>query len=289
LSVHSAKNREIIRQLSPSLTLINIKARHVNLFGKYAGIDLFLKLLNMKKLLCLFLCSLVIQFVSAQVKEGMIIYKRKVDLHRRITDESMKTMMPHFDSSKLQLIFSGNESIFKKLPEEKDIRDNAGDDGNRIVINMGGPENETYKDFAMEKIIELRELGPKKYIIEDTLHKQNWKMEDETKMINGYNCKKATTKNRENKDVIAWYSEDIQCPSGPEQFGGLPGMILELNINDAEMVFSAIDIQIKDFDKKLVKAPSNGKKITRKEFQKMVDDQFGPNPGGGPVLRIYRN
>jgi len=199
LFVHSAKNREIIPQHSRSLTLINIKARHVNLFQKYGGIDLFLKLLNMKKLLCLFLCSLVIEFVSAQLKEGTIIYKRRVDLHRRMTDESMKSMMPHFDSSKLQLIFSGNESIFKKLPEEKDIRDNAGDDGNRIVINMGGPENETYKDFASERIIELRELGPKKYIIEDTLHKQNWKMEDETKMINGYNCKKATTKNRENK------------------------------------------------------------------------------------------
>ena len=80
--------------------------------------------------------------------------------------------------------------------------------------------------------------------------------------------------------------EDIQCPSGPEQYGGLPGLILELNVNEGEIVFSAIDIKTKDFDKKLVKAPTNGKKITRKEFQKMMDDQFGPNPNGGPVIRI---
>ena len=243
----------------------------------------------MKRLLCILSAAFVLQSVSAQVKEGMIIYKRKVDVHRRMTDESMKAMVPQFDTSKQQLVFSGNESIFKKLPEEEDIRDNADDNGNRVIIRMGGPDNETYKDFAKEKITELRELGPKKYIIEDTLKKQNWKMEDDTKTIMGYNCKKATTKNNDNRDVVAWYTEDILSPTGPEQYGGLPGAILELNVNDGEFVFSAIDIKTKDVDKKLVKAPTNGKKVTRKEFQKMLDDEFGPNPNGGPTIRIIRN
>ncbi|MBS1597175.1 MAG: GLPGLI family protein [Bacteroidetes bacterium] len=244
----------------------------------------------MKTLLFTLSTVIVLQSVSAQVKEGTIIYKRKIDVHRRMTDENMKAMVPRFDSSKVQLLFSGNESIFKKLPEENDIRDHAGDDGNRIVINMGGPDNETYKNFTTEKIIELRELGPKKYIVEDTLRKQNWKMNDETKTINGYNCKKATTKNRESKDVIAWYSEDILCPSGPEQYGGLPGAILELNVNDEEIVFSAIDIRTKDLDKTLVRAPTNGKKVSNKEFQKMIEEQFGPGAGsGGRMIRIIRD
>jgi GLPGLI family protein len=233
--------------------------------------------------------ALVMQSVSAQVKEGTIIYQRKVDVYRRMQDENMKSMVPQFDTSRMQLLFSDNASIFKKIPKEKDIRDEAGDDGTRVFINMGGPDNETYKDFASEKIIELRELGPKKYIIEDSLRKQSWKLEDDTKKVAGYNCKKAITKNMEKKDVIAWYSEDIQCPSGPEQYGGLPGVILELNVNDGEIIFSAVDINTKDFDKKLVKAPTSGKKVTRKEFQKMVDDQFGPNPNGGPMIRIIRD
>jgi len=69
--------------------------------------------------------------------------------------------------------------------------------------------------------------------------------------------------------------------------GGLPGMILELNIGDGEIVFTPLEITKLD-DKKLVKAPTNGKKTTRKEFQKMVEEQFGANPGGGPVIRIHR-
>jgi len=226
---------------------------------------------------------------EAQIKEGVITYERKVNMYRRISDESQKAMIPEFNTSKVQLIFSGNESIFKNLPDDEDIRDNAGDNGNRVVIRMGGADNETYKDYSTEKIIESRELGPKKYIIEDSLHKQLWKLEDETKTIRGYTCKKASTKIRDSVTVIAWYSEDIQSLSGPEQYGGLPGAILELNINDAEIVFSTIDITTKDFDKKMVKAPANGKKITRNEFQKMLDDEFGPNPNGGPVIRIIRN
>ena len=63
-------------------------------------------------------------------------------------------------------------------------------------------------------------------------------------------------------------------------------MILELNIGDGEIVFTPLQISPQQDDAKLVKAPSNGKKITRKEFQKMVEDQFGSNPGGDPVIHI---
>ncbi|MBC7903776.1 MAG: hypothetical protein H7Y27_10145, partial [Gemmatimonadaceae bacterium] len=54
---------------------------------------------------------------------------------------------------------------------------------------------------------------------------------------------------------------------------------------DGWVVFSAVDVQTK-VDKSLVKVPTNGKKITRQEFQKMMDEAFGPNSGGGPQIRI---
>jgi GLPGLI family protein len=243
----------------------------------------------MKKLLFIMPAMLVMQAVIAQVKEGIIVYERKVNIHRRITDESQKAMIPEFNTSKVQLVFSGNESSFKNLPEDEDIRDNAGEGNRRFVIRFGGADNEIYKNYSTEKVIELREMGPKKYIIEDSLPRQSWKLDEETKTVKGYTCKKAIAKNKDGGDIIAWYTEDIQSPAGPEQFGGLPGTILELNINDAEIVFTALDINTKDFDPKSVKAPANGKKIARKDFQKMLDDEFGPNPGGKPVIRIMRD
>jgi len=280
-----------------TLTLINIKQRPINLFYLVLKIDLYTKIITMQKFLfaAFLLPALQTSQAKAQalspLKEGKIIYERKVNLHRRLTDESMKSMVPEFNTSKVELDFSSDESIYKNIKEEKDIRDEAGQEnnGNMVMRIGGGPDDQTYKNYATDRITEQRELGPKKYLIEDTLQKQNWKLEPETRTIKGYTCKKATTKGRDGGEIVAWYAEDIQTSSGPDSFGNLPGLILELNINDAEIVFTALDIVTKDFDKKIVKAPVDGKKISRAAFRKMMEDQFGANPGGGPTIRIIRN
>ena len=170
------------------------------------------------------------------------------------------------------------------LPEENDIREHAGDDGNRMVIRMGNGDNETYRNYASQKSIEQKELGPKKYIIEDTLRKLSWKLSEETVKIKNYTCKKATATTKQGDNVVAWYTEEIPAPFGPEQFGGLPGLVLKVDLADGWVVFTAEDIQ-PSVDKKLVKAPSNGKKISKQEFQKMMDEAFGPS-NGGPRIRI---
>jgi len=238
------------------------------------------------------IAGLAVQVSAAQVKDGKVVYERKVNMHKRLgpEQESMKNMIPEFDVSKVELLFSGNESIFKRVQEEEDIRESAGQPDDRQVVRMRvGADNELYKNYATFKAIELTELGPKKYLIDDSTRQFNWKLDEtgETRKIQGYTCKKATTK-APRGPVVAWYTEEITCPSGPDAWGGLPGMILEVNIADGEMVFSAVEISNKT-DKKLVSAPTGGKKITRKEYQKMLEDQYGVGgSGGGPTFRIIR-
>lgn len=229
----------------------------------------------------------------AQLKEGKIIYERKVNMHSRLTADqaSMKNMIPEFTTVKMELLFAGNQSIYKSIQEAEDIRESAGEDnGDRIVMRFRGIDDETYKNYSTGMTIQQRELGPKKYIIEDTMRKLAWRLDEsgETKNIKGYTCRKATAKNAQGQEVVAWYSDQILSPSGPDVYGGLPGMILEISINNNEIVFTSLEIADKT-DSKLVKAPTNGKKISRQEFQKMMDEEFGANPGGGPVIRIMRN
>ncbi len=246
----------------------------------------------MKKTVIAITALLVTLSSQAQVKEGKVIYERKVNMHKRLgpESESMKNMIPEFNTSKMQLFFVADASLFKAIPEAEDVRETADDQGERVVMRFGGGgDNENYKNYTTQKMIELRELGPKKYIIEDSLRKQNWKLSEETKTIKNYTCKKATAKNSQNQDVIAWYAEDISTPSGPEGFGGLPGLILEMDIDNAGIVFTTLEITASEADARMVKAPTNGKKITREEYQKMMQEQFGEAPGGGPTIRIIRN
>jgi len=240
----------------------------------------------MKKFLITVAAGFLLQQAPAQVKEGKVIYERKTNMYKKLPpeNENMKSLIPEFNTSRQQLVFSGDESIFTSLPEEEDIRDHAAEEGGRVNIKMNTGSSETYKNYALEKITELRELGPKKYIIEDTLRKLAWKLGEDTMTVKGYHCKKATTKNRQGDNIVAWYAEEIGSASGPEQFGGLPGLILKMDIGEGWIVFTATDIQTGNA-KQLVKAPAGAKKVTRQEFQKMMDEAFGPSTGG-PQIRI---
>ena len=223
---------------------------------------------------------------NAQIKQGTIIYERKVDVHRRLEDEQVKAMVPQFQTAKAELIFKDNVSLYRPVPEDNapDPFDNGGGNGG-VVIRIGGPGagSEMYKDYTTQKTFEQTELADKDYIIDDTLRTYAWKLSDETKTILNHPCKKATMKTERGEDVIAWYAQDIQTPAGPDNFGGLPGSILWMDINNAERVYSALEIKSEAGN---ISTPTKGKHITRADFNKKLDELFGPATPDGRRMMI---
>ena len=228
------------------------------------------------------------EIAKAQIQQGTIIYERKTDLHRRMEDEQMKAMVPQFRTDKHELLFSDSTSVYKTVTEEE-APDPFNNGGNQIMIRIGpGDHNVVYKNFKNQQLLEQTELGDKDYIIDDTIHSLPWRFADETKTILAHTCKKATTKTERGDDVVAWYAEDIPSPAGPENFSGLPGAILLMNINNGEIIFTAIELK-NEIDAKKLKKPSTGKHITRADFEKKMDELFGPpTPDGRRVVR-FRN
>lgn len=69
--------------------------------------------------------------------------------------------------------------------------------------------------------------------IKDTIPIYTWALENTNQTIAGFNCKKATTINNVGAraiNVTAWYCEDLPISDGPMAYSGLPGMILQLEI-----------------------------------------------------------
>ena len=224
-------------------------------------------------------------FLSAQTKEGKITYELKIDLHRRIPEDNaqMKAMIPQFRKSKLELEYSNNQSVCKAKEEEPDIADQDNGNGAHILIKTGGsPDDMIYKNLSSQKSSESREFLGNNYLIEGDYKGQAWKMEEGSRNILGYNCKKASTKNTQGSDIIAWYTEEISIASGPQQYGGLPGMILAVDVNKSEFEFTAISIDNK-VNVKDIKAPVKGKKITIEEFAKIQKDARA-NGGGFKIV-----
>ncbi len=67
----------------------------------------------------------------------------------------------------------------------------------------------------------------------------NWRLMDETKVINTMNCKKATVTYK-GRNWIAWYSTEIPFPYGPYKFSGLPGLIIKVTDDKNEYDFELV-------------------------------------------------
>lgn len=104
------------------------------------------------------------------------------------------------------------------------------------------------------------------------------KKEDDKKEV--AEVKKDSTKTDASKDpfedieipeeieVTAWYTMDIPVNSGPGEYWGLPGLILEVNAGRTTILCSKIVMN--PSDKNEIKKPSKGKEVSMEEYQDTV-------------------
>lgn len=67
----------------------------------------------------------------------------------------------------------------------------------------------------------------------------DWKLNNETMIINNLRCKKATVSYK-GRNWIAWYSIDIPFPYGPYKFSGLPGLIVKITDEKGDYDFELV-------------------------------------------------
>jgi GLPGLI family protein len=67
----------------------------------------------------------------------------------------------------------------------------------------------------------------------------NWKLLNETKVINSIICKKAEVRYK-GRDWTAWYATNIPFPYGPYKFSGLPGLIVKITDKTGDYDFELV-------------------------------------------------
>ena len=141
-----------------------------------------------------------------------------------------------------------------------------------------------HRHFEMDKKTDIMEMLGKTYIIEDVLNTPQWKIMNQLKDINGYICMKAVTEDTIKKQKIeAWFAQDIPVQVGPERYSGLPGAILELDINEGDVVITAKKIEFKKVEKELKLPKLKGKKIKDADLDKLVAEHIQNS------IKSYRN
>ena len=229
----------------------------------------------------------------AQPIEGVANYEQKVNMHLRLEgNEELKAHIPEFQTSNSVLYFKDQETFYtaaKEKPEEEAEEE----EGNGMVrIRMSRQTNEIYRDFANKKGVDMRDMFGKQYLIEKELAPVAWKLTGESKNIQGYACQKATLHDEKgDRNIEAWFTPNIPCPSGPESFGQLPGLILELSIDEGATTFTVTSLELKTLEADAIQIPEKGKKITQEKYDKMMEErmrEMNGNGSGGHSIRIIR-
>ena len=259
----------------------------------------------------------------AQMKEGKIVYERKMNMWRMITDPEMRTRVPEFRTANFELLFNDKASLYRSVPDDEapdPFANNGGDRGGQR-FNFRMPETTTYIDLASQMQYDARPMFEKTFLVVDSLKPLKWKISEETKTIAKHLCKKATTSvtsqmvrmggirmGRNNAgtndstkkadapmlpketEVVVWYAEDIAASVGPDVYTGLPGAILEVDMDNGANVTTATEVTTK-YPKKELTQPTKGDKMNRAQFQdamkKLMEDmQRGGGMGG---MRIRMN
>lgn len=212
----------------------------------------------MKKFLFYIIVLLAVKNSVAQdfLTKGTIEYEVKVNA-KRMYGEMMRgrdknnqfggDTGPEFYITKRKMLFNGDKILY--MP-----------DGNDPYAGMGGTT--VYTDLSAGESIFKSAGFMDESLFSDSVSHIRWKIEDETRLIAGFKCRKAVGVIMDSVYVVAFYSTEIVPQGGPEMFGGLPGMILGMAIPRCYTTWFATKVQLEVDEKKLVApAPSKKEKI----------------------------
>jgi GLPGLI family protein len=248
----------------------------------------------MKKIILIFSALIIVSVPSfAQnvrfTRSGSIEYQKTVNMYaiiqRGINKENEVLLKPAFETYKQQhpqfkelksiMIFAGNKTLFTPVGVNISITSFFNDP----QISM--QNNIVYSDLDTKQLISKRKVFDDTFLLKDSLKSIKWKFTDEVRDIAGYPCHRANGLTLDSVYVVAFYTDKIPVSGGPESFGGLPGMILQLALPHENVSWIATKVVDIDLPVNSVLPPTGGTPINFKELISKLRNVFKSNTKSG--------
>ncbi|MEZ7944788.1 MAG: GLPGLI family protein [Flavobacteriaceae bacterium] len=263
---------------------------------------------------------LMIYSISAQKFSGSATYKthRKSSIELDSTtmaanpgiQKQLEAQMRKMFQKTYILDFTKSESMFKQKQELDGPKVPKSNGAIIMIGGMAGGTDVLYKNIKEKRMANKTDLMGKIFLIKDNLVSYDWELTGETKNIGNYTCYKAVFEKEEEsieikmidgevkeekgikkRTIIAWYTTDIPISNGPKNYGGLPGLILEVNDGNETIMCSELVLNpSKTID---IKEPTKGKQVSREKFSeislektKAMMNRFRSRDGKGIEIKI---
>jgi GLPGLI family protein len=269
-------------------------------------------------ILSIFLClGLGLQASFAQGFTGRAYYKSsssfsiKMD-STKMAPEQMAQIQAIFKKQMEQnyvLSFNQTESTWKKEESLGGGPATASSGGAVFMIATSGEGSMLYKNIADQSYVQEREVMGKEYLIQEKSEPFEWELSGETKKVGNYKAQKASftkivdskrfstgmTEMENVKDtlqVTVWFTPEIPVSHGPENYFGLPGLILEVQNQGRTLICEKIELN-PSADPVVIERPSKGKEISLDEYKKIEEEgmkqmmnRYQGKPGSGNRMEI---
>ena len=226
----------------------------------------------MKKILFLKVLSIACFAASAQTKffdKIKVEFERNVNVHAQYKDmdqgwfEQIKERIPRESITYHEFIGDVNKAIYRPGKE-------AAIDA-RSWYRPVADKNVVFTDYQQKKMVSQKPVFEETFLVEDSMLKIKWKITADTRVIAGYECRKAIGIIADTIGVFAFYTDELMISGGPESINGLPGMILGVGIPRLHTTWFATKVDVFDINMNVVAPATKGKKVDRPTMMKSLD------------------
>lgn len=219
----------------------------------------------------------LIPIISVSQSKNYHITYKEILKERRVKNISKAYMidLPNFNqiadsitlpASSSLVVLAGNSKkamyfvpskIVSKIKKEKTVTENG---KSELLIIKDFVNN---KQFVQIKFNQNSDFPTR--VVKREINFIDWKITNERKNINGFNCRKAIGSNNYEK-VICWFTDDLGIVGAPNSYDGLPGLAVLVEVPSFSKTYQLVNI---DYPK-TIKFRTLDKKyetITEEEFR----------------------
>ena len=132
-----------------------------------------------------------------------------------------------------------------------------------------------YIDESAGTMIEARSFLGRTFRVTRERAAQEWALTADQAEHLGYMVIKATAQVDSATTLEAWFAPQIPVSGGPASYGGLPGMILVLSVNDGQIQYQATEVSLAEqLEEGVIAPPEEGDELSQEDFERLVRERI---------------
>ena len=130
--------------------------------------------------------------------------------------------------------------------------------------------------------VKLLDVGRTRFRIAEGVAPVAWTITEQHGEHLGYEVTRAVGETADQR-VEAWFAPGIPVSFGPALYGGLPGVILALSVNDGVVTYTATEVVLEAVEDGLIRMPDDGEAISSEEYRSYLSSAVTQ------MISTYRN